>query len=130
MADTITIQVALGAEGEPARSITLRRPTLGELDVGLLARLVANCGRLSRRLAEIEATPAPGSAVKSANALWLVGETGEEIAKRVKACLDATAPADAIEALNALDPSRQMAALFAIAQHLIAALAPVDKLPK
>lgn len=129
MAETITIRVAL-AEGAEPRAVTLRRPTLGELDVPLLVRLLANAGRLARSLAEIDATAAKGAAVKSANLLALVGETGEEIARRVKACLDACAPADAIEALNALDAGGQAAALFGAAHQLIGVLMPVDKLPK
>lgn len=129
MAAEITIKVALVEGGEP-REITLRRPTLAELDVTLLVRLVANCGRLAREMAAVDSAAAKGAAIKSANLLWLVGETGEEICRRVKACLDATAPAALLEEISALEAGPQTAVLFAIAHSLIAALMPVAALPK
>src|SRR5262245_10008925 len=75
--ETFTIEV-------DGRRIELRRPTHGELDLGMLDRMVGVYLGYQKRLVDLEAAPEPGVAVRIASCVEIANDAAREVRERVR----------------------------------------------
>ena len=113
------------------RTLTCRRPTHGELDVGMLSRILSVIVGYQKRLAVIEADPAPGAIVKVANLVGLVGQAAEEIRARVRRALATCAGPETLAWLDEGDETARAQRTVDVAIALVLALdVPAGRVPK
>lgn len=128
--DDIEFEIKIQDDPPEARKFRCRRPTHGELDVGLLARLYGVFCGYQKKIADLEQDPQPGAAKLVGNYVAIGGEAAEEMRDRIRKALGRIcADPSAAELLDADAPGSVQRGIWA-AEALFEVLAPPDRLPK
>lgn len=127
--DTLEIQVGTGPG---ARAFALRRPTAGECDVIMLARLVSVFVSTQSKIRDAEADPTEGVALRVANLTEVAGDALKQVRARVRKTLAACGAPEVVVWFDGLEAVEGWQAVLEITRFLCTALAvkPAARLGK
>lgn len=128
--DALEIDVQVQDDPAETRRIACRRPTHGELDVAVLARIYGVFCAYQSKIRAAEDDPQPGAARQIGNYIAIAGEAADEMRLRVQKALGRICADGDVARLMDADGVLGVQRGIWFAEAILGAIAPPDRLPK